>query len=118
MKDFKFVSLETLHKEFKKREKDHRKSTRDQFLAFDPKRRVYIAVDNRTFDFFMEEFKTHDEAVTWLQQDQFFISYYIIRMSKKDLIQALCDYFEIEVEGDYVTNENMEEILKGYDFVS
>lgn len=39
-------------------------------------------------------------------------------MSKKDLIQALCDYFEIEVEGDYVTDENMKEILKSYDFIS
>lgn len=39
-------------------------------------------------------------------------------MSKKDLIQALCDYFEIEVEGDYVTDENLEEIIKSYDFVS
>ena len=69
MKDFKFVSIATLNKEFEKREKDHRKSTRGQFLAFDPICKIFIAVDNRSFDFFMEEFKTHDEAVTWLQQD-------------------------------------------------
>ena len=69
MSDFKFVPLERLHKELKKREKDHRKSTRDQFLAFDPFSRTYIAVDNRSYDFFIEEFKTHDEAVSWLLQD-------------------------------------------------
>jgi hypothetical protein len=39
-------------------------------------------------------------------------------MSKKDLIQALCDYFGIEVEGYYVTDENVEKILKSYDFIS
>jgi hypothetical protein len=39
-------------------------------------------------------------------------------MSKKDLIQALCDYFGIEVEGYYVTDENVESILKSYDFIS
>ena len=63
MKDFKFVSLERLHKEMKKRENEPKKSTKEQFLAFDPFSRTYIAVDNRSFDFFMEEFDTHDEAV-------------------------------------------------------
>lgn len=69
MKNFKFVPLEQLNKELKKREKDHRKSTREQFLAFDPVIRTYIACDNRTQDFFIEEFKTHDEAVKWLNED-------------------------------------------------
>ena len=69
MSRFKFVSLEQLNKELKKREKDHRKSTREQFLAFDPFSRTYLAVDNRSLDFFIEEFKTHDEAVKWLNED-------------------------------------------------
>lgn len=69
MNSFKFVSLEQLNKELKKREKDHKRSTREQFLAFDPFTRTYLAVDNRSHDFFIEEFKTHDEAVKWLNQD-------------------------------------------------
>ena len=69
MNKFRFVSLEKLNKELMKREKDHRKSTREQFLAFDPFSRTYLAVDNRSQDFFMEEFKTHDEAVNWLNEN-------------------------------------------------
>lgn len=69
MNNFKFVSLEQLNKELKKREKDRKKSTREQFLAFDPFSRTYLAVDNRSQDFFIEEFKTHDEAVKWLNED-------------------------------------------------
>lgn len=68
MNNFKFVPLEQLHDELKKREKDHRKSTREQFLAFDPFSRTYIAADNRSHDFFVEEFRTHDEAVDWLNE--------------------------------------------------
>lgn len=66
MNNFKFVSLEQLHDELKRWEKDRKSSAREQFLAFDPISRTYLACDNRSQDFFMEEFKTHDEAVNWL----------------------------------------------------
>ena len=69
MNNFKFVSLEQLHDELKKRESNRKESTREQFLAFDPFCRTFIACDNRSLDFFMEEFRTHDEAVKWLNQD-------------------------------------------------
>ena len=69
MSNFKFVSLEQLHEEIKKRENNRKNSTREQFLAFSPFSRTYIVVDNRTQDFFMEEFKTHKEAVDWLNED-------------------------------------------------
>lgn len=68
MSDFRFVSLEQLHEELKKREKDRKSSTREQFLAFDPYSRTFIACDNRSQDFFMEEFRTHEEAVKWLNE--------------------------------------------------
>ena len=68
MNNFKFISLEQLHDELKHWEKDRRSTSREQFLAFDPFCRTYLAVDNRTQDFFMEEFKTHDEAVKWLNE--------------------------------------------------
>ena len=63
MKDFKFVPLETLHKELEKREKNPKKTKREQYLAFDIFSRTFIACDNRTQEFYLEEFKTHDEAV-------------------------------------------------------
>lgn len=69
MSNFKFVSLEQLNKELKKREKDRKSTSREQFLAFDPFRRSFIACDHRRLDFFIEEFKTHDEAVKWLNED-------------------------------------------------
>ena len=69
MNNFKFISLEQLNKELKKRERDRKSTSREQFLAFDPFSRTYLAVDNRTLDFFMEEFKTHKEAVDWLNED-------------------------------------------------
>ena len=68
MNNFKFVSLEQLHKELKKRNKDRRMTSREQYLAFSPISRTYLAVDNRSLDFFMEEFKTHEEAVKWLNE--------------------------------------------------
>lgn len=69
MNNFKFVSLEQLNKELKSWEKDRKSSKREQFLAFDPVTRTFLACDNRSQDFFIEEFKTHDEAVKWLNQD-------------------------------------------------
>lgn len=41
-------------------------------------------------------------------------------MTKIDVIQALCDYFDINLEdfGWSVTQENYKEILNTYDFVS
>jgi hypothetical protein len=68
MNNFKFVSLEQLNKELRKREKDRKSTSRKQFLAFDSFSGTYLAVDNRSLDFFIEEFKTHDEAMKWLNQ--------------------------------------------------
>lgn len=41
-------------------------------------------------------------------------------MKKKDIVQALCDYFEISLEEYWneVTDENVDEILQSYDFIS
>lgn len=41
-------------------------------------------------------------------------------MKKKDIVQALCDYFEISLEewGWEVTDANCEDILQSYDFIS
>ncbi len=69
MSDFKFVTLEHLHELLEKWEKNKKNSERKQYLAFDIFTRTFLAVDNRTQDFFIEEFKTHDEAVKWLLED-------------------------------------------------
>lgn len=39
---------------------------REQYLCFDPKARVWLAVDNRSWDFFIEEFPTKEMAELWL----------------------------------------------------
>lgn len=41
-------------------------------------------------------------------------------MKKIELVQALCDHFEIDLGeyGGYVNEENLEEIINSYDFIS
>ena len=41
-------------------------------------------------------------------------------MKKTELVQALCEHFEIDLDeyGGEVTNENMNDILNSYDFIS
>ena len=63
------ITIEKLNDLLFDREIDHQQSERWQFLAYDSQNKVFIAADNRSHDFFIEEFRTRDEAVKWLNED-------------------------------------------------
>lgn len=62
------ITIEKLHDLLFDREIDHQQSERGQFLAYDSQNEVFIAADNRSHDFFIEEFRTREEAVKWLNE--------------------------------------------------
>ena len=63
---YKSVSLNELQKLYHDREVNPQNSKRDRFLAYNRKTKVWVAADNRTEDFFIDEFWTKKEALEWL----------------------------------------------------
>lgn len=63
---YKSVSLNELQELYHEREINPHNSKRDRFLAYNPKTKVWMAADNRTEDFFIDEFWSKKEALEWL----------------------------------------------------
>ena len=63
---YKSVSLNELQKLYHDREVNPHHSKCDRFLAYNRKTKVWVAADNRTEDFFIDEFWTKKEALEWL----------------------------------------------------
>lgn len=62
------ISHEKLQDLFFDWEISHEQSERWQFLCYNPKYKKWVVADNRTHDFFMEEFETKKEAINWLKE--------------------------------------------------
>ena len=54
---------------FKKVVKTKEPSIYKKFLTYDPKSKKWIAVDDTTNDFWMEEFERIDAAIIWLNKN-------------------------------------------------
>lgn len=63
------ITIEKLNDLFFDREIDHQQSERGQFLAYDAQNKVFVAADNCSHDFFVEEFRAREEAVEWLNEN-------------------------------------------------
>lgn len=46
---------------------DHKAVLRECWISYNPTTKRRIAIDNTSWDFFMEEFNTHKEAISWVK---------------------------------------------------
>jgi hypothetical protein len=67
VKNYEKITRETYKRNFRDREKWKYVPQKQWYYEHNGK---YIAIDNRTNDFFMEEFDTEEECFNWLEEKQ------------------------------------------------